>query len=45
MEKQVAKRSLKDLTIGPVMTWTNEKIKAHIDAVMELTDARIMFGG
>jgi len=42
---QTAKRSLKDLTIGPVITWTNEEIKGHIDACMELDGAEILFGG
>ncbi|MDX1540641.1 MAG: TatD family hydrolase, partial [Geminicoccaceae bacterium] len=27
-----ARRSLDDLTIGPVLTWNNEQIRAHIDA-------------
>jgi 1-pyrroline-5-carboxylate dehydrogenase len=36
---------LKDLTIGPILSWTNEKIKAHLDAVLELDGAQIIFGG
>lgn len=42
---QAAKRSLTDLTIGPVITWNNEQIKAHIDACMELDGAEIITGG
>lgn len=42
---QAAKRSLKDLTIGPVITWNNENIKAHIDACLELDGAELLFGG
>ena len=45
MANQTRKRSLKDLTIGPVMSWTNEKIKEHIDAVLELEGAELLFGG
>ena len=45
MVVQAAKRSLKDLTIGPILTWKNEHIKAHIDAVMELEGAELLCGG
>jgi len=45
MAAQAAKRSLKDLTIGPVLSWSNEKIKAHLDAILELDGAKILFGG
>jgi 1-pyrroline-5-carboxylate dehydrogenase len=45
MESQAAKRSLSDLTVGPVLSWNNERIKAHLDAVLELDGARIIFGG
>jgi len=39
------KRSLKDMTIGPVLSWKNEDIKAHIDAVLELDGCELMHGG
>jgi len=45
MKEQTAKRSLSNLTIGPVLTWTNERIKAHVDAVLELDGAELLFGG
>ena len=45
MRDQAAKRSLKNLTIGPVLTWNNERIKEHLDAIMELEGAEILFGG
>jgi len=45
MKSQASKRNLKDLTIGPVLSWSNEKIKAHIDAILELDGAKIIFGG
>lgn len=45
MAAQAATRNLKDLTIGPVITWTNERIKKHIDALLELEGAKIAFGG
>ncbi len=40
-----AKRSLKDLTIGPVLTWTNEMIEEHIGKLLRIRGARIQFGG
>ena len=45
MEAQAAKRSLKDLTVGPILTWNNEKIKAHLDAILELDGVKILWGG
>jgi len=45
MASQAAKRNLKNLTCGPVLSWTNERIQGHIDAVMELDGAEILFGG
>lgn len=45
MAAQSAKRSLSDLTLGPVLTWNNEQIKAHIEAVLDLDGAELLFGG
>jgi len=36
---------LSELTVGPVLSWNNEKIKAHIDAILELDGAKILWGG
>ena len=40
-----ARRNLKDLTNGPVLTWTNDRIKGHIDAVKAVPGAALLFGG
>jgi 1-pyrroline-5-carboxylate dehydrogenase len=40
-----ARRSLDDLTAGPVLTWTNEQIRAHIDAVLAVEGTELLFGG
>jgi 1-pyrroline-5-carboxylate dehydrogenase len=40
-----ARRSLDNLTIGPVLTWDNDAIKAHIDAVLAVPGAELLFGG
>lgn len=45
MAEQAGRRSLKNLTIGPILTWNNEKIKEHLDAVLELEGAEVLFGG
>lgn len=39
------KRSIKDLTISPVMTWTNKKIQDHVDSVLKIPGAQLLFGG
>jgi 1-pyrroline-5-carboxylate dehydrogenase len=39
------KRSLKDLTISPVMTWSNKKIQEHVDALLKIPCAHLLFGG
>jgi len=45
MKSQATKRNLKDLTVGPVLSWNNEAIKAHIDAILELDGAKLLWGG
>jgi len=40
-----ARRSLADLTIGPILSWSNDQTKAHIDAVLQVPGAELMFGG
>jgi 1-pyrroline-5-carboxylate dehydrogenase len=45
LETLAARRRLDDLTVGPVLTWSNERIQAHVDAVAALPGARLLFGG
>ena len=40
-----ARRNLDDLTVGPILSWTNEQIQAHIDAVLAVNGAELLFGG
>jgi 1-pyrroline-5-carboxylate dehydrogenase len=40
-----ARRSLDDLTLGPVLTWTNTEIAAHIDSILAVPGAELLFGG
>mmetsp|Transcript_21016 Transcript_21016/g.68006 ORF Transcript_21016/g.68006 Transcript_21016/m.68006 type:complete len:356 (-) Transcript_21016:987-2054(-) len=38
-------RSLEDLTVGPTLTVTNEQLQAHIDALLRVPGARLVYGG
>lgn len=40
-----ARRSLDDLTVGPILSWTNEQIRNHIDAVLAVDGTELLFGG
>ncbi|MEJ2128176.1 MAG: hypothetical protein P8X81_04980, partial [Woeseiaceae bacterium] len=40
-----ARRKLDNLTNGPVLTWSNDDIQAHIDACLAVPGAELMFGG
>lgn len=42
---QTAKRNLNDLSICPILSWNNKKLKEHTDAVMELDGAKMVIGG
>jgi 1-pyrroline-5-carboxylate dehydrogenase len=39
------RRKLDDLTVGPVLSWTNERIQAHIDAMLAIPGSSLLFGG
>lgn len=45
MKELAGRRKLDDLTIGPVLTWTTEQIKAHVDALLTIKGAKLLFGG
>jgi len=40
-----ARRTLTDLTIGPVLSWTNQRIQAHLDAMLNVAGSELLFGG
>jgi len=40
-----SRRTLDDLTIGPVLSWDNDQIRAHIEAVLEIPGTELLFGG
>lgn len=45
LRELAARRSLDDLTLGPVLTWTNAQMQEHIDAVLKVPGAELLFGG
>ncbi len=40
-----ARRGLGNLSLGPVLTWSNDRIRAHIDATLAIPGAELLFGG
>jgi 1-pyrroline-5-carboxylate dehydrogenase len=45
LEELAGRRRLADLTVGPVLTWNNARITAHIKALLAIPEARLLFGG
>jgi 1-pyrroline-5-carboxylate dehydrogenase len=39
------RRRLDDLALGPVLTWTNERILAHIESLLSISGTELLFGG
>jgi 1-pyrroline-5-carboxylate dehydrogenase len=39
------RRKLEDLTLGPILTCTNERIKEHINKLLAIPGAKLEFGG
>lgn len=40
-----SKRNLKDLTIGPVLSWTTDRMLDHVNKLTKIPGAHILFGG
>jgi 1-pyrroline-5-carboxylate dehydrogenase len=40
-----ARRRLDDLTVGPVLTWTNDRIREHVDRMLAIPGSELLFGG
>ena len=38
------RRNLENLTVGPVLTWDNDRIKSHIDDLLEIKGSKVLFG-
>ena len=39
------RRTLTDLSVGPVLSWNNTQIRSHIDTVLEIPGTELLFGG
>jgi len=40
-----ARRKLDDLTLGPILSWTDTQIDAHIAALTDIDGVKLLFGG
>lgn len=40
-----ARRTTEELTVGPVLTWSNKQIEEHVKKVLALEGSRLLFGG
>lgn len=45
LESLAARRTLDDLTLGPILTWTDARIDSHIDELTSIEGAKLLFGG
>jgi 1-pyrroline-5-carboxylate dehydrogenase len=45
LERLAARRKLEDLTLGPVLSWTTERMLAHVDAATAIPGSELLFGG
>ena len=45
LETLAARRKLDDLTLGPILTWSNQRIREHLEAVQSIPGASLLFGG
>lgn len=45
LKNLAAKRNLQDLSIGPVLTWNNQQIQEHVDKLLKIKGAELIFGG
>merc|ERR1711939_113632 len=45
MKELASQRSLENLTVGPTLTVTSQRLKAHLDALLEIPGATLLYGG
>ena len=45
LEALAKRRNLEDLTIGPVLSWTSDAILQHVDNLLKLPGAKLLWGG
>jgi len=45
MKALAAQRSLDDLTVGPILSVTTQQVKDHVEALLRIPGAKLLFGG
>lgn len=45
MKARAESRKLQDLTVGPVLTWTTDAILGHMNKILDLPGAKLLWGG
>lgn len=40
-----SKRTYKDLTISPILTWSNKRIQDHVETVLKIPGSTLLWGG
>lgn len=45
LKELASRRTLKDYTNVPVLSWNNDMIKDHINKILEIPESKIAFGG
>lgn len=45
LKELAAKRTLKDYTNVPILSWRNDQITDHIKKLLEIPDSKVLFGG
>eukprot|EP00252_Welwitschia_mirabilis_P017993 TRINITY_DN40131_c0_g1_i1.p1 TRINITY_DN40131_c0_g1~~TRINITY_DN40131_c0_g1_i1.p1 ORF type:complete len:557 (-),score=122.71 TRINITY_DN40131_c0_g1_i1:309-1979(-) len=45
LQSLAARRKLEDLTVGPVLTVTTQRMLAHLEKLLQIPGSRLLFGG
>ena len=45
LEELAARRRIDDLTVGPVLSWTTQRMQDHVAAIAAVPGAKLLFGG
>jgi 1-pyrroline-5-carboxylate dehydrogenase len=45
LAEYASRRKFEDLTMGPILSWTNERIQAHVEQLLAIPGSKILFGG
>jgi len=45
LQERASLRNLDDGSIGPVLTWSNDRIQQHVDRLLKIQGSMVLFGG